>query len=165
MQLTDEQVAWVVLEAGWRGEDAVVAVALALATSGGDSGYASGTVAGQPPDRIGLWGVSVARYPGLAGFDLTDPIISARTAWKLWHVSEHTWAWCEAWTGEGYVATLGRARAAVARPSRTAPIGDTPPAVEELDAAARATAAIRDPRTREPLIGDLRPPDLPPHQL
>lgn len=165
MQLTDEQVAWVAQDAGWRGEDLVVAVALALAVSDGDAAY-GGPVAGHAGGvHVGLWGLSVLRYPGLDKFDLTDPIIAARTAWKLWHATEHRWDWCPAWSGEGYVRTLGRARAAAAAPSRTAPIGDTPYADPERSAEALGVAEVQHPRTREPLAGDLVPIDLPPHTL
>ncbi|HEY5985056.1 MAG TPA: hypothetical protein VIV12_01550 [Streptosporangiaceae bacterium] len=165
MQLTDEQVAWVVLRVGWRGEDATVALALALATSGGNTSYRVPASTGPESWRVGLWGISLSRYPGLAKFDLTDPIIGARAAIQLWYATGQMWDWCQAWTGQGYVPFLGRARRAVAAPSKAAPIGDTPPADIERAGAATARNMLADPRTDSPLIGGLRPIDLPPHQL
>ncbi len=165
MRLTDAQVAQVVLDVGWKGEDAVTAVALALAASGGDP-----TLGGPDGESLGQWGVglwqlSVLRYPGVAKYDLTIPHVAARAAHALFLVTEGLWDWCPAWPGELYQEYVSRARAAVATPSRTAPIGDSPPADVERGAAATATGMIADPRQTGPLIGALPPVDLPPHRL
>lgn len=165
MQLTDEQVAWVVLRVGWRGDDAVVALALALATSGGNTGYGAGTAAEPASHHRGLWGIDLDRYPGVRKFDLADPMVSGVVAIQLWHATDHRWDWSQAWTGQGYVEFLGRARAAVAVPSRTAPIGDLPPVNSAREAAATAHNLITNLFEQRTLIGDPRPIDFPPHQL
>ena len=143
MILTDQQLAQIVLDVGWQGDAAVTAVALALAASGGDAAL------GGPSDDdlgawgVGLWQVSMLRYPGLAKFDLTDPLTAARSAHALWHATGHLWDWCPAWSGERHLEFEGRARAAVAAPSRVTAIGDTPPADDVRSAAATATSTLR----------------------
>ncbi len=165
MQLTDEQAAWVVLRVGWRGDDAVVALALALATSGGNSSYGAETATEPALRRRGLWGIDLDRYPGVQKFDLADPMVTGVVAMQLWHATDRRWDWSQAWTGQGYVQYLGRARAAVAAPSKTAPIGDSPPANSAREAAATAHNLIINHAGERTVIGDPQPIDFPPHQL
>ena len=162
MRLSDAQVAQVVADVGWRGEDAVIAVALALAASGGRADLGGGG----PDDlglwQVGLWQISLLRYPGVAKWDLTDPSTAGRVAYALWLSSGGLWDWCPAWSGEGYLEQVSRARAAVAAPSRTAPVGDAAPADVERAAATTATEMVADQRVRGPLVGGLPPVQVPP---
>jgi len=162
MRLSDGQLAALVLEVGWRGEDAAVAVALALAASGGEP-----ALGGPGRDDLGAWGVglwqlSVLRYPGLSKYDLTEPIVTARAAHALWTVTGGLWDWCPTWQGEVYQEYLQRAREAMASPSRTAPVGDASPADVERSAATIATGMVADQRESGPLVGDLPPVRFPP---
>jgi hypothetical protein len=106
--LTDAQLAIHAARAGWRGGDLVVAVAVAMAESGGDPN-AHATVG---EDSRGLWQMNVRAHPDLEGKNLYDPQVNADAAYALWKRSG--WGPWSAHNNGAYLLFLPAATAAAA---------------------------------------------------
>lgn len=79
--------------ARFRAEQWAPAVALALATSGGNDAFRDCPEPGRVVDRRGLFGIDVVARPELAGRDLFDPRTSAQVAYALTTGAEGTFDW------------------------------------------------------------------------
>lgn len=157
MRLTPEQLAWLVTRAGWRGDDAADAVAVALAES---NGYVEAWARGPrwaAHDYRGLWQVPVHLFPSLAQVDLFHPGVAAAVAYNLWQAYGGQFSWAGSWDGAHFHRFLPVAVAALAAPSPTAPMPEVDPAglAGGLDAA--IAGAVRGAAGR---LGG--PIDLPP---
>jgi soluble lytic murein transglycosylase-like protein len=64
--------------AGFTGNDVDIAVAVALAESGGDPGAIN------PEGSYGLWQIYVPDHPEFAGWNLLDPQTNARAAYQVY---------------------------------------------------------------------------------
>ena len=154
MKLSDSQVAGYVIAAGFSGNAAIMATAIALRESGGDSA-ARGDVALQ----TSTWGASIGLFQirslnaqkGTGGqrdeLANLDPATNARHAWEI---SNHgtNWRPWSVYTSGAYLTTMGRARTAVASPTAGSG-GAGPPgtAAATTDPAAAAVGSITDPGT------------------
>lgn len=78
--------------AGWKGDDLVAAVALALSSSGGDDGYLDSAGAPAYRDRRGLWAIEVVDLPAPLVVNLWDPRANAAAAYGLWVGRGGSWA-------------------------------------------------------------------------
>lgn len=102
--LTPKQIAQFAQNAGFSGADLAVAVAVALAESGGnpraynpvtnlDSGKPASTPAGQ--GAIGLWQIYLKVHPEFSGQNLYDPQTNANAAFQIYSASGssfHPWS-------------------------------------------------------------------------
>lgn len=73
--------------AGFTGQDAINAAAIAQAESGGDpNAYNPETAAGTPQDKgsYGLWQIYLNVHPEFEGQNLYDPSTNARAAFKVY---------------------------------------------------------------------------------
>lgn len=73
--------------AGFQGEDAYTAIAIALAESGGDpNAYNPETAAGAPPAEgsYGLWQIYLHAHPEFQGVNLADPQENANAAFQIY---------------------------------------------------------------------------------
>ena len=105
------------LAAGWRGDDAATAVAVA----GAESSYNPKAANGDSTAR-GLWQIMLSLHqPKFAGADWRDPVANARVAHQLWRTSG--WQPWVAYTSGAYRQFLPEARAAVQRAAGAEPTG------------------------------------------
>jgi len=139
MRLTAAQIAYLAREVGWRGDDLVVAVALALTDSAGDPG--AWTERGGPGgwDMRGLWQLDTRAYPTLSARDLFDPRTNAQAAYALWKRHGGFAGWAPGFAGQRYLAWWEAAQEAAARPAREAAVTDVP-AAGQLAGVDRAAA-------------------------
>lgn len=118
MPLSYDEVAALALAAGFRGEDAATAVAIAKAESGFNAGvYGDAAYGGS----IGLWQINLPANPQYDANALRDAATNARAAFALYRARGFN-PWCtyksSACGGAGnnaYAQYLDEARAAVAR--------------------------------------------------
>lgn len=104
MILSDTQIAQYAIAAGWSGNDARIAVAVAIAESGGS------TTAQNPSGASGLWQVMWSLHNESG--DWSDPATNARAAYGVW--KQQGWnAWTTYKRGT-YLTYMGRAAIAVA---------------------------------------------------
>lgn len=99
--------------AGWKGDDLVTAVALALSSSGGDDGYHDTAGAPAYRDRRGLWSLDVLTSPQLATPGIFDPRVNAAGAYGLWAAAGGTWGAFPAFGSPAYRRWLSVAAEAV----------------------------------------------------
>ena len=98
--------------AGWSGQDQILAVAVALAESSGNPG-AVGDTAITPGGSVGLWQINLKAHPELAGQDLTDPQTNANAAYSVYQAAGDSFTpWTTYKTG-AYSAYIIDAQAAV----------------------------------------------------
>lgn len=163
--LTAAQLAQLALDVGWRGDDVAVAVALALAVSGGQTDWHSEQRPGKGIRYWGLWGIDTDTYPGFLAHDLQNAGRTAQVAYALWTTHGPGWDWSPAWAGEAWREHLAAAQLASLQPRRDVPVGDTPPPTEEIGGTRAATGMIQELAGPAPLVADPPPVDWPPHQL
>lgn len=108
MAVKDSDVARAAARAGWRGTDLTVAIAVALAESGGNP--AAHATVGE--DSRGLWQINVspAAHPELASQNLYDPDTNAAAAYGIWKRSG--WGPWSAHNNGSYLLYMPRASAA-----------------------------------------------------
>jgi hypothetical protein len=92
MKLTPEQIAQVAQQAGFNGDNLSIAVAIAIAESGGDPHAYNPEVkaAGGTPVGLGsygLWQVYKKKHPEFNGLDLNDPQTNANAAFSIFQQS------------------------------------------------------------------------------
>jgi hypothetical protein len=90
MAFTGVQLGRLAADAGFRGDDILVAAAVALAESGGDPG-----AVGDGGDSIGLWQINRPAHPTIGTVaELKDPAYNARAAHQVW-TAEGWRAWTQ----------------------------------------------------------------------
>lgn len=94
--------------AGWGTTDATVAVAVALAESGGNTN----AHATKGEDSRGLWQINVAAHPQLGSSNLYDPAVNAQAAFGIWKTSG--WGPWSAHNNGSYLLFMPVAAASVA---------------------------------------------------
>jgi hypothetical protein len=120
--LSASQIAQYAADAGFQGDDLTIAVAVALAESGGktgaynpvtnlDSGAPASTPQGQ--GATGLWQIYVKVHPEFSGWDLTDPAQNAAAAFSVWSAAGGSWRPWTTYTTGRYQAYMGTATGAV----------------------------------------------------
>lgn len=118
--LSDEQIAGIALNAGFTGNALTIAVAVALAESGGDP-RAHNTNAATGDNSYGLWQINMLGSMGPArrkqfgiskNEDLFDPSINARAAFMLWKARGGFGDW-SVYNRGTYLTRMSRATAAV----------------------------------------------------
>lgn len=117
MILPAPYLAGLALAHGFPHDDAARAVAVALATSHGDTDYR--LVIGTPPviDRRGLYGIDVIAWPAIAGYLLDDPDVNTAAAFALWRAAGDSFSWTPYATAAATDRYAGVARAAVDEPT------------------------------------------------
>jgi hypothetical protein len=108
-----KQIAQVAYNAGWRGEQLVIATAVALAESSGQYWVVN------PIGCVGLWQINSPVHPQWPTAAMKDPAKNAAAAYTLW--KSEGWKPWEAYTGPDgkgsdgpYTTQMGRARLAAA---------------------------------------------------
>ncbi|MFI5534716.1 transglycosylase SLT domain-containing protein [Kitasatospora sp. NPDC051853] len=113
--LSPAQIANVAYRAGWRGEDLVVAVAVALAESSGRTDVVNSI------GCVGLYQINVPVHvkarPSWTTEAMKNPDANAAAAMVLW--KERKWQPWEVYTNGMFNAQMGRARLAVAQVGKT----------------------------------------------
>lgn len=118
---SDDELAWIALNGGWKGEDAAMAVAIMKAESGGNPGASNHNTNGTM-DK-GLWQINDVHNSKLPGEDRYDPAVSTRLARMIYEESGNNFsAWSTVSYNSAYAQHMDAARAAVAR-GGTAPPG------------------------------------------
>lgn len=107
------QVVTVARNAGWEDNDLVIAVAVAMAESGGNA-KAQGDY-GLPTagiyNAIGLWQVNIGENPQFANDNLSDPQVNANDAYAIWE--QIGWNGWSTYKGGQYQQFLADAQNAV----------------------------------------------------
>ncbi len=154
MALTDAQLAGHAAKAGWRGQDLVVAVAVAMAESGGNPN-AHATVG---EDSRGLWQMNVRAHPDLASANLYDPQTNADAAYALWKRSG--WGPWSAHNNGAYLLFLPAAAAAAASSDVLAIVKDPVGSAKAIASEAPLPAGLETGRVLAGFLGDLQNPEI-----
>lgn len=85
-KLSASQIAIFAQSAGFDGSDLTMAVAVALAESGGDPN-ANGDTEITPGGSVGLWQINLRWHPEFAGQDLTNPLTNAVAAYSIYQTA------------------------------------------------------------------------------
>ncbi len=86
--LTPEEIAWLVLDAGWTGDNAATAVAIVLAESGGKTNaYRPASANPRGGNDRGLWQINDKAHPALSDQDAYWPPTATAYAYGLWQRS------------------------------------------------------------------------------
>jgi hypothetical protein len=81
--LTRTQIADYARQAGFPESTINIAVAIALAESGGRADARCNSCAGVAEDSRGLWQINIRAHPEYSGVDLTDPLANAKAALSI----------------------------------------------------------------------------------
>ena len=73
--------------AGFSGEDLLIAVAIAYAESSGDP-----QAVGDNGDSIGLWQINLPNHPEYQGQDLTNPQVNANAAYAIYSAAGNSFS-------------------------------------------------------------------------
>jgi hypothetical protein len=98
--------------AGFQGPDLQVAVAVALAESGGDPN-AVGDLDITPGGSIGLWQVNLKAHPGYTAYQLFDPQANANAAYSIYQDAGNSFIPWSTYTGGQYSAFIVQAQQGV----------------------------------------------------
>lgn len=121
VSLSATQIATYAQQAGFSGNDLIIAVAIALAESGGNArAYNPETAAKAPVGQgsYGLWQIFLHEHPEFAGDDLYDPQVNANDAYEIYTKAGNSFeAWATFDPRDGstpkYLAQLPIAQSAV----------------------------------------------------
>jgi hypothetical protein len=116
--LTPISIARYALGAGWTRGDVTVAVAVAMAESGGNTD----AHATRGEDSRGLWQINVAAHPDLASQNLYDPATNARAAYGIWR--SQGWGPWSAHNNGSYLMFMPAAEAGMLTALALGPIGN-----------------------------------------
>jgi hypothetical protein len=111
-KLSPMDIAELAASAGFQGADLTVAVAIALAESGGDAGaYNPETAAGAPQGKgsYGLWQIYLYKHPEFAGENLLDPQANANAAFAVYSAAGNNFTPWTTFTHGTYMAHLDEA--------------------------------------------------------
>jgi len=98
--------------AGFSGPDLQVAVAVALAESGGDPG-AVGDTNITPGGSIGLWQINLKAHPEYTAAQLTDPQANANAAYSVYRSAGNQFTPWSTYTGGQYADFIVQAQQGV----------------------------------------------------
>lgn len=112
VKLSPNEIAGYAHGAGFSGDDLVVAVAVALAESGGNTGVV-GDLALTPGGSIGLWQINLKYHPEFAGSDLTDPAANAAAAFSIYSAAGNSFNPWSTYKNEAYGKYINTASDAV----------------------------------------------------
>jgi hypothetical protein len=110
--LSASQIAQYAANAGFTGANIAVAVAVALAESGG-SPNALGDVNISPGGSVGLWQINLAAHPELAGENLNDPQTNANAAFGVYTAAGNSFSPWTTYVDGTYNSFLAQAEAGV----------------------------------------------------
>jgi len=111
--LTPQQISQVAQNAGFRDEDLVTAVAVALAESSGNPG-AVGDQSITPGGSVGLWQINLKWHPEYTAESLKDPQVNANAAFAIYSAAGDSFTpWSTFKTG-AYLAHMSAAQEGMA---------------------------------------------------
>jgi hypothetical protein len=110
--LTAQQIAALAIQAGFTGDDAATATAIALAESSGKTG-AVGDLTITPGGSIGLWQINLKYHPEYTRDQLLDPQTNANAAFAIYSAAGGFTPW-STYKGGQYQAHLDDASTAIA---------------------------------------------------
>jgi hypothetical protein len=136
-------------DAGWAGDGLSDAVALALASSGGDDHHVSNPSYTEALERRGLFALRRCEAPQLDPGDLFDPVANTKAAFAHWRDMGGVWSWHPVWASGAATDALPHVRAVLARPDLAARPGAPATAAKMLDYAGRFHTAMQQLTRRE----------------
>jgi hypothetical protein len=110
---SNDSIASVAATAGFQDNDLVVAVAVALAESGGNPlAYNPETAAGTPQGRgsVGLWQIYRKAHPEFDSWDLTDPQTNANAAFSVYSAAGQSFSPWSTFNNGAYISRLSDAQ-------------------------------------------------------
>lgn len=113
MKLSAAQIAQYAQGAGFSGDDLVVATAVALAESSGNTGVV-GDLALTPGGSVGLWQINLRWHPEYTAEELTDPATNAAAAFKIYTAAGNSFTPWSTYKNGAYGNHLNEASDAVA---------------------------------------------------
>lgn len=119
MRWDDPSIAGFAYRAGFRSGDQATAVAIALATSGGDDAYEYSPLFGPRHHWVGLWGVDILEFPQFDASLMRNPVYCAEAAYFIWAATGTSWAWSQAFTSGAYKRYAAEGAFATSLPSAT----------------------------------------------
>lgn len=122
--------AYQALSAGFQRDDAITAVAVALAGTEGDDAYRTPAATLGATALVGAWSIPDDGSPLLAGVDLTKLSQNADAAHRLWEAAGRSWQWSAVWRAGTWRGRLDDARRGVAAPQRGVAAGVRYPELE-----------------------------------
>lgn len=111
---SDDELAWIALNAGWRGDDAAIAVAVMKAESGGKPGINNAGANDNGTVDHGLWQINDVHNDKLPGKNRYDPAVNTQLARMVYEDAGGWTPWVVYNTG-AYQQYMPGAKAAVAR--------------------------------------------------
>lgn len=102
--LSAAQIGQLAANAGFQGQDLIIAVAIALAESGGNPSVV-GDLAITPGGSVGLWQINLRWHPEYNAAELTDPQTNADAAFAIYQAAGNTFT---PWTTWGLGAAAGK---------------------------------------------------------
>lgn len=131
-------------QAGWQGPDLVVAVAVALAASGGADHALETYPHGTPRQTRGLWAVDVDQVADDVAATLYDPRANAKAAYGLWEANGHSFEWSPAYRSGGWRTYVDAAEQAT-KYDQDAPLtGGLPPGSNPDGPTRRTVGTLQD---------------------
>lgn len=149
MKLSDPELHTIARDVGFDGKALHVAIACALAASGGIASYEHVEYPGPAAWYKGLWGVDLCEQPSGMHYDLSTPQGAARHAYDL-TVDVAGFDWCPVFRTQAYAAHL--ARAATAATMWPAPRTYSEPITSEIGWKQREQWAARLCETRNSVL-------------
>lgn len=155
--LSASQLVPIAQRAGWTGQDIVIAVAVALAESGGDTGAVNRANSNGTVD-YGLWQINSVHASLLAGGDWSLPADNAAMAFKVWSDRKaqtgNGWQAWATYTSGKYLVHMPAAQTAAFNPDDSglilgsdAPAGGLPVYGNDYTSINTFTSLVSDPRT------------------
>lgn len=89
--LSDDDIAGFAAAAGWSGDNLAVAIAIAMAESGGDPNTVGDTDI-TPGGSIGLWQINLKAHPQYTADQLTDPQANANAAYLIYQAAGNSFS-------------------------------------------------------------------------
>jgi hypothetical protein len=111
---SDDELAWIALNAGWTGDDAAIAVAIMKAESGGKPGINNAGMNGDGTVDHGLWQINDVHNSKLPGMNRYDPAINTQLA-RMVYQDAGGWTPWSVYNNGLYQQHMPDAKAAVAR--------------------------------------------------
>ena len=109
-KLSRSEIAGYAVQAGFSGQDLDIAVAIALAESGGDPDVLGDLSLGI---SVGLWQVNLRWHPEYTEAELRDPQTNANAAYKIYSAAHHSFTPWSTYKSSAYLTHLPPNPAAV----------------------------------------------------